>query len=75
MSGPSTFDVKGYYAAKEPYERLIKEAAPLNAIAENKQPPGDGKKAHEIDALLVPTFSKVMLSKHSQEEAKSSAKK
>ncbi|KAI9878760.1 MAG: hypothetical protein M1830_010562 [Pleopsidium flavum] len=75
MSGSSTFDVNGYYAAKEPYERLIKEAAPLNATTEKKQPTDDGKKGQEIDPLLVPTFSEVKLSKQLQEEDQSSAKK
>lgn len=72
MSDSFASDVKAYYAAKEPYEILLREAENTTGKEEEMK---QKKKEQELHPLLVPSFGELAFSKAAHEAGKSGAKK
>ncbi len=75
MSDSSCFDVKGYYAAKESYEKLMEEAATSSTSTDRRRGPDHRKRTPELHPALVPRFDDIGFAKAGQEEGESSTKK
>ncbi|MCJ1364083.1 hypothetical protein MMC16_003192 [Acarospora aff. strigata] len=75
MSDSSTFDVKGYYAAKESYETLMREAKDSSATMGRKEAIEKKNKVQEPHPLLVPSLGEVRPSNVTKKEGKSSSVK
>lgn len=75
MSDSFATDVKAYYAAKEPYESLLRDSEIQSATTGKDEEMKQKKTEEELHPLLIPSFGEMAFSKAAQQGGKSAAKK
>lgn len=76
MSDSFASDVKAYYAAKEPYESLLRESENSSATTgKDEETEQKKKKEQERHPLLIPSFGELAFSKAAQQGGKAAGKK
>lgn len=75
MSDSFASDVKAYYAAKEPYETLLRDSKNPSATTGKDEKLERKEKEQELHPLLIPSFGELAFSKTAQQGGKSAGKK
>ena len=75
MSDSFASDLKAYYAAKEPYEDLLRDSENPSATSEKDEEKSPKKKEKELPPILRPSFDELAFSKSAQQGGKSAGKK
>jgi len=75
MSDSFASDVKAYYASKEGYECLLRDAENPSTTTGKDEAMKQKKQEQELHPLLIPSFGQLAFSKALQQGGKTAAKK